>query len=153
MGEKCICRGLWLIKSKVSFLTIFTTRVLWYIGANTSFSYRDLLKGVTSDDLLSYSTTSLDSTARFSDFESTDNESSEGQNEEQFDLDSDWDWSSSDELGEVNIYWVVYYGWLLLHETWRKSIAIVRHEACQLSVLGIAQLGSNSTFSSRNLHF
>ena len=59
---------------------------------------------MTSDDLLSYSTTSLDTTARFSDVESTDNESSEGQNEEQFDLDSDWDWSSSDELGEVNIY-------------------------------------------------
>ena len=59
---------------------------------------------MTSDDLLSYSTTSLDSTARFSDVESTDNESSESQNEEQFDLDSDWDWSSSDELGEVNVY-------------------------------------------------
>ena len=97
-------------KVEVSFLTIFTIKVLWYIGVNTSFSYRDLLKGVTSDDLLSYSTTSLDSTARFSDVESTDNESSESQNEEQFDLDSDWDWSSSDELGEVNIYWVVYYG-------------------------------------------
>ena len=58
---------------------------------------------MTSDDLLSYSTASLDSTTRFSDVESTDNESSGDQDEEQFDLDSDWDWSSSDELGQVNI--------------------------------------------------
>ena len=74
-----------------------------YYCFNTSFSYRNLLKGVTSDDLLSYSTTSLDSTTRFSDIESTDNESSEDQDEEQFDLDSDWDWSSSEELGQVGI--------------------------------------------------